>query len=255
MVEIKLISKQPFIFNIEGANYSIANAIRRASYDIPILAIDKVEFIKNDSALFDEILAHRLGLLPLKSEKNFVLQEECSCKGKGCAKCQAALTLKAKGPCTVYSSELKGRTAKPAYKMPLVILEKDQELEIIAYAKVGFARNHAKFSSCLVAYREMPEIKIKSCSMCEACIKACPKKILVKEEKKIILKNIYECDMCEACIEACKENSISLEKKENNFIFEIESYGQLDEREIFSECVKTLNRMLKQAEKDVEKAK
>ena len=41
---------------------SLANAIRRSVSEIPVLAIDEVEIFKNDSALYDEFLAHRLGL-------------------------------------------------------------------------------------------------------------------------------------------------------------------------------------------------
>ena len=48
---------------------SLANALRRSVSEISTLAIDEVEIFKNDSALYDEMLAHRLGLVPLKTEK------------------------------------------------------------------------------------------------------------------------------------------------------------------------------------------
>ena len=48
---------------------SLANAIRRSVLEIPTLAVDEVEIFKNDSALYDEVLAHRIGLIPLKTEK------------------------------------------------------------------------------------------------------------------------------------------------------------------------------------------
>ena len=47
----------------------LANAIRRSVLEIPTMAIDEVEIIKNDSALYDEIIAHRIGLIPIKTEK------------------------------------------------------------------------------------------------------------------------------------------------------------------------------------------
>ena len=53
-----------------NSNEPLANAIRRSISEVPTLAIDEVEIYKNDSALFDEVLAHRLGLLPLKTEKS-----------------------------------------------------------------------------------------------------------------------------------------------------------------------------------------
>ena len=47
----------------------LANALRRSVNDVLVLAIDEVDIYKNDSALYDEIIAHRLGLIPLKNQK------------------------------------------------------------------------------------------------------------------------------------------------------------------------------------------
>ena len=80
-----------FITNIDE---SLANAIRRSSSEIPVLAIEEVEFHKNDSALYDEILAHRIGLIPLKDTRKINETDKCSCNRKGCNKCQIQLTLK-----------------------------------------------------------------------------------------------------------------------------------------------------------------
>ena len=48
---------------------SLANAIRRYIDQIPILAVDEVEISKNDSPLYDETVAHRIGMVPLKMDK------------------------------------------------------------------------------------------------------------------------------------------------------------------------------------------
>ncbi len=47
----------------------LANALRRSVDEIPVLAINEVDIYKNDSALYDEIIAHRLGLIVLKNQK------------------------------------------------------------------------------------------------------------------------------------------------------------------------------------------
>ena len=135
---MKIIQKsQEKVSFVTEADQSLLNAIRRSALEIPVLAIDEVEFHKNDSVLYDEILALRLALVPIETPKNMNMQEKCSCKGKGCARCSVQFKLVAKGPCTVYSKELKGKT-KPVYPdIPLGILIEGQELELIDRGKFG----------------------------------------------------------------------------------------------------------------------
>lgn len=231
---------------------SLANAIRRSVLEIPILAVDEVEFRNNDSVLYDEILALRLGLLPLETSKSLLLEEKCKCKGKGCARCSIQLKLQAKGPCMVYAKDLKGK-AKPVYPdMPIVQLGEGQELELIATAKLGKGIEHTKFSPGLVYYRNIPEIETDNkCNQCRKCIEACPQKILKLNKNKVELSDEYKCDLCEACVEACKKenkegkSAIQI-KPGKEIIFFIESWGQIKAKEILTEAVKVLNDNLKQ---------
>jgi DNA-directed RNA polymerase alpha subunit len=67
---IKILSKTPEkIEFISDMGISLANALRRSLYEVPVLAIDEVDIYRNDSALYDEVVAHRLGLVPLKNQK------------------------------------------------------------------------------------------------------------------------------------------------------------------------------------------
>lgn len=57
-------------FDFIGVNPALANAFRRLMIsEVPSMAIEKVYIYNNTSIIQDEILAHRLGLIPLKGNK------------------------------------------------------------------------------------------------------------------------------------------------------------------------------------------
>jgi len=194
---------------------SIANAIRRSVNSIPILAIDELEISKNDSALYDEIVAHRMGLVPLKDE-GLKLPNECSCNGKGCGKCTVKLKLKAKGPCTVYSTDLSPK-GSIAHKMPIDLLDKDQELEFVAIAKMGLGKNHSKFSPGLFFYKYSEDIEDP-------------------EAKDGGFKKLIE--------DVKKDENKELE------VF-IESWGQIKAKDIFIKAIDALTNNLKEFSKNI----
>lgn len=63
-------STEPLIeFDLIGCLPSIANAFRRLMLsEVPSMAIEKVYMYNNTSIIQDEVLAHRLGLIPLKAD-------------------------------------------------------------------------------------------------------------------------------------------------------------------------------------------
>ncbi len=257
MIKLVKSEKNKIEFVIDEVNSSYINALRRSINEIPILAVDDVEITKNDSALSDEMLAHRIGLLPLKYEKNFTPIEECSCKGKGCAKCTASLTLKVSGS-VVKASDLKGKSVEAVYpEMPLTVLQKGQEVELIANARLGKGKNHAKYSPGLMWFREYPSISLpKNSEDLKECAKVCPKNVF-SFEPKLTIKNLINCDLCEACVEACqnKKEKIVVKGEKDKFIVDIESWGQLRPKEIFIEACKILGKNIKEFLKEASKIK
>ncbi len=240
---MKIINKKPnqITFSTE-IDETLANAIRRYVDQIPILAIDEVEISKNDSPLYDETISHRLGMIPLKTDKTV---NEKSTEN-------IALAVKKEG--IVYSEELKGEV-KPVYdKIPITVLKKGQELEILATAKPGRGNDHAKFSPGLIFYRNLMKIKIdKNCP--KEVINVCPQNILKSENGKISVIDENKCDMCEACVDLCKKmgkDSIELIPT-NELVITVESFGQISENEIFKKAIEVLKKDLKEVSKIISK--
>ncbi len=66
-------------FTLDGVDVAFANALRRTMIsDVPCMAIDDLFIFDNSSVVYDEVLAHRIGLIPLKTDLvNYVLPEVC----------------------------------------------------------------------------------------------------------------------------------------------------------------------------------
>ena len=109
-MEIQFVSLDDDVarFTLDGARPAFANAVRRAMIsEVPTLAIDDVRIYDNTSALFDEMLAHRLGLIPIITDLDtYSRKEACACGGAGCPGCSVTYTLSVEGPKTVQSSDL-----------------------------------------------------------------------------------------------------------------------------------------------------
>ncbi|MEM5793083.1 MAG: DNA-directed RNA polymerase subunit D [Candidatus Aenigmatarchaeota archaeon] len=164
-VDILRKSDEIIEFEIEGLTSGLAAELRRIMLsEIPTMAIEWVDFHKNDSVLWDEIIANRLGLIPLVFDpKLYSMKEDCKCSGKGCSNCQVTLVLKKKGPCIVYSGDLvsSDKNVKPVFdRIPIVELKDGQELEFEATAELGRGKDHAKWQGAIVGY-EASEKKYK----------------------------------------------------------------------------------------------
>lgn len=247
---------------VSGTNTTYMNTLRRAIVEeVPTMAIEDVEFFKNDSVMYDEILAHRLGLIPLTTPlDDYNFRETCTCGGVGCAKCQVKFTLKAKGPKTVYASELKSTdpNVKPVYpNIPIVKLTEGQTVELEATAELGRGKEHMKWSPGLAYYHQVADITINNDKIKdkEECAKQCPKKVLSVEGGKLVAKKdkIYDCDLCGACSDKCKEG-IKVEPKEDEFIFYVESWGQLSTDEIVKRATQEIENKFNDFIESIKKA-
>ena len=133
-----------------------ANALRRICLNgVPVFAIDTVDIIENSSALADEALAHRLALIPIKTDlSRFVEPSKCDCKSEtGCSNCRVMLILDSGDTDvtrTILSNELtsEDKDVSPiSDKIPIIQLAPGQRIKLEAYARLGRGTEHAKWNS------------------------------------------------------------------------------------------------------------
>lgn len=247
-------------FMLTGTNHAYANAIRRAMLaEVPAMAIDDVIIIENTSVLYDEVIAHRLGLVPLKTDLDaFVLPEECDCKSElGCSKCRASFTLEAEAvdePVMVYSSELKpaSEITPVSGNIPIVKLGPAQRLRLELYARLGRGIEHAKWqpvSAC--AYKYVPKVSVNPDNLTnpEEVIRICPTHVYAHDpETKIVVRDELACTLCMECVEKAvpadskKPFPLKIDGDDTSFIFYVESTGALPPRRIVSEATRVLDR-------------
>ena len=162
MVDVKVLEDSGIsvTLQLEGIDRSYANAVRRFCIaEVPAMAIDDVVILENSSVLYDEILAHRLGMLPIKTDlERYNLPEDCDCGNPlGCHKCRVLFVLDAKGKekvSTVMSGDLvsEDRDIRPVSEtVPVVKLAIGQSVKLEAYARLGRGKEHAKWQPCTVA--------------------------------------------------------------------------------------------------------
>ncbi len=258
-MDLKVIKKEKekTILSISGINAAIANAIRRYVLEqVPTLAIEEVEMSRNDSALYDEMIALRLGLVPLTTDlKSYNQKEECKCKGAGCASCQLVFTFKGKGPGPVYAEaiETKDPKVKPAIpKLPIVKLLKDQEVKAEGVIILSNGKSHTKFSPGLVTYRGYPSVKAGKHANVKKAVEECEGAVVAKGSG-LEIKDITQWN--EAYEEICEKNGLEVEYSEEEFIFTAEAWGQLSVKEMLVQAMKIFDEKLEEFGKLIKKLK
>ena len=248
-------------FVITDTNPAFANALRRTIVsDVPKMAIDNVEFhlgpimdekgtaFESISPMFDEIVAHRLSLIPVPTDLDaFNFRAKCTCKGEGCPSCTIMYSLNKKGPCTVYSGDLEPiGDAKFRIKddlVPIVKLADDQALLIYATAELGTGKQHAKWQAATGAgYRYFANIEIEpsKCDLGGSCVKVCPKGVLAKEGRKIVAKHPEKCNLCNSCVDICDAGVIKITADPTKILFRFETDGALPAKDVLIRGLKLL---------------
>ncbi len=242
--------------------YPILNALRRVIMaEVPTMAVDEVIFVDNTSAIYDEILAHRVGLIPLKSDEaleKYLPPEIClKCEQPEvppelkelCSRCFVHLTLDVRsdeGVVTVYSRDLKSDdpdVVPVSDKIPIAVLGPNQRIAFEARARLGRGKEHIKWSPVTVAattYVAKVIIDKEACTLCGECVKVCPERILKIEDKELKVIDEMKCSLCRQCVKVCKNEAIKINHYEDKYVLLFETTGALKPERVLNEGLKIL---------------
>lgn len=258
-------------FLLKGVNHAYANALRRAMIaEVPAMAIEDVIILENTSVLYDEIIAHRLGLIPLKTDlEAYVLPEDCDCKSElGCSKCRASFTLDSAAdnePLMVYSSDLKPESdvTPVSGNIPIVKLGPTQKLRLEGYARLGRGIEHAKWqpvSACAYKYRPKVSLNAENLANPQEVINICPTDVYIPDpSERIVVRDEAACTLCMYCVEKAQPSDpkktfpIKVEGDETSFLFYVESTGAVPAKRIVEEASNVLDRKASTLDKIVKK--
>ena len=178
------------------------NALRRLSISqVPTFAIDDVVILENSSVMHDEAVAHRLGLITLRTDlQRFVMPHLCECKSTlGCSNCRVLLVLDAESlekTKVITTADLisEDEVVRPVSKeIPIVSLAPGQKLKFEAYARLGTGKNHAKWQPTSVAVVKDSKDEDDSVLVIESNGSLTPEEIVL-EASKILGSKIKELD-------------------------------------------------------------
>ena len=275
---------------LSETNAAQVNGLRRAILsDVPKMAITKVRFeqgvtqdnkgevIESVNVLPDEVIAHRLAMVPVPTFLDeFVFPEDHENNKNlpedqwGSPLSQIIYHLSIRGPNsdsdeqfkTVYAGDLnvlgetKLQISEEHARIPLTILSSGQYLELYAYATLGRGRDHAKWCpAAAVTFQPRQKAKLNK-----------PKKAntlfdlnLTSKSGRAINAKLFtnkECTDVDSVLDLERamhqvgygtnrdeafDNAITLEDSEGEYIFSYESDGSLSPEEVFNQACEELS--------------
>ena len=281
------------------------NAIRRALIaDVPKLAINRVDFsqgvnqdnkgevLESVNVLPDEILAHRLAMIPIPTfpDEGIHFSDACpNCidlaeESKGCPSCQVLYSLSARGPTadaeedykTVYAGDLTTISDQmfdirdEHKRIPLTILSKGQFLEFYAFATLGRGRDHAKWAAAAaIGFRPQRTAKLNKPKKAGVLFdlglkttdgKAIDAKLFGKDKTITDVNHVIDLESALHQVgpgtnrDGDFDDAITLEEVENAYVVSFETDGSLTPEQAFNGAMSELSARFENLTEDIERA-
>ena len=254
-------TKSKIVLLWEGSNETIANAMRRIMQtEIPTLAIHIVHIFENTSVMPDEMIVHRLGLLPLHSENvdNFLYKKECECLSRQCNNCSVSIDLHftcfddycnvtsrdlmSSNPSVypVHDSTLPQEFVDGSESILIAKLKQNQQLHIKCTAQKGTGSQHAKWSpmvALVVRQFPVPNVDTEVMECIESGMQVCSHKLQHNPINGVVsVKDSDECRICQG------RESIDFDNMQKQSLFVIETNGSLSPSSVLLQSIQILKK-------------
>ncbi|ODV86771.1 hypothetical protein CANARDRAFT_6341 [[Candida] arabinofermentans NRRL YB-2248] len=267
-------------FDMIGLDTSIANAFRRIMIaEVPSVAAEYVYVFNNTSVIQDEVLAHRIGLVPLKVDPDMLTWIDPTAEEKDKFTDENTVVLSLDVMCSknpnaipgntssenlyknsnVYAKDLKfepqGKQSQTFAKCPVVAcdpnillakLRPGQEITLRVHCILGVGSDHAKFSPVSTAsYRLLPTIDIQkpiTGQDAKDFQKCFPSGVIgINSNGEAFVKDARKDTVSREVLRHDKFNGkVKLGRVRDHFIFNVESTGAMSPEEIFFKSVRVL---------------
>ncbi|TLZ55167.1 MAG: DNA-directed RNA polymerase subunit D [Methanobacteriota archaeon] len=254
-MDVKVLTQEDtsLTLRFDDTDPTVVNSIRRTLLaDVPKMAIEDVEFhlgpiraedgkeYESVAPLFDEIISHRLGLVPIPTDLQlYVPKATCpNCHGEGCSNCTIIYSVNKRGPGVVTSGDLEP-IGDPKLKpkdalIPIVKLGDGQALLIYATAILGTGRDHAKWQVAHgVGYSFTTILKAggKAFEAQDAKVPPCPDHILRPGNEEVTVELRTDCKNCRKFADAYDVKSVKVFNDPSKIRLQFETDGSLSARE------------------------
>lgn len=271
-MKVKLRNNEKYFAQIEfeDVNYSFVNSIRRSLVSmVPCLAIHEVDFhmgslgsyvdeksgeekdYESISAMFNEIVAHRIGMLPIPTDEK-TIEAFGDSIGDETKQPDIMYSLHKQGPCTVYSGDLEpvnGDTSLliPESNVPLVKLSEGQAILVYAKAKMGTANQHTKWQTAVAPrFYQAPTLTVSSGKGSKSVISTVGKENFKKKGKNHIIEDPVKAHEAIKKLEALWNNeeaqkAMTIKRSKTHFILEFETTGAMEAKVALEQALKSLD--------------
>ena len=271
-MKVKLRNNEKYFAQIEFINvdYSFINSIRRSLVSmVPCLAIHEVDFhmgslgsyteeesgeekeYESISAMFNEIVAHRIGMLPIPTDAKTIEAFGDSIDDES-KQPEIMYSLHKQGPCTVCSGDLEpvnGDTSLiiPEPNVPIVKLAEGQAILVYAKAKMGTAKQHAKWQTAVAPrFYQAPKLTVSSGKGSKTVIDIAGKENFKKKGKNYVIEDPVKAHKAIKKLESLwndedAQKAITIKRNKTHFILEFETTGAMEAKLALEQALKSLD--------------